>query len=122
MVHFKFGARAENAWSFGLEASYWSRRHLPLGLDAGFEYDTRGLGRLYAEGELGIGLAGAAFGPVAEIGRGFRLGMQGSVWANYFLGTDCRVRKLWGARLERAAGAYLKIPAHAPDEGDGPVY
>jgi hypothetical protein len=114
MLHFKIGSRGQPSWSFGLEASYWNVRHLPVGADAGIEYDSRGLARLYAEGETGVGAAGAAFGPVAEIGRGFRLGVQGSVWANFFLGADYRVRKVWSVPLEQSAGAYLKIPAYIP--------
>jgi hypothetical protein len=119
MAHFKIGSRGGPSWSLGLEASYWSLRHFPLGADAGIEYDSRGLARLYAEGEFGLGAAGAAFGPVAEIGRGFRLGGQGSLWANYFIGADCRVRKAWSLPLEPSAGVYLKIPAHVPTQERG---
>jgi hypothetical protein len=123
MAHYNFGSSEKGVWSFGLEASYWGMDRSPLAFDIGMECDTRGQVRLYAEGEMGLGLAGMAFGPVAEFGRRrSRLGIQGSVWANYFLGTDYRLRKLWGASLERAAGAYLKIPAHAPSFSDEPIY
>jgi hypothetical protein len=114
MAHFRIGSRDRGAWSFGLEASYWSVRHFPIGADAGIEYDSRGWARLYAEGEAGLAAAGAAFGPVAEIGRKFRFGVQGSLWANYFLGTDYRVRKVWSGPFEQATGVYLKVPAHLP--------
>lgn len=114
MAHFRLGARGRAAWSIGLEASYWNARHFPVGTDAGIEYDSRGCARLYAEGEAGLAAAGAAFGPVVEVGRGFRFGAQGSVWANYFLGADYRVRKVRSLPLEQATGVYLKVPAHLP--------
>lgn len=111
MVHYNFGGASGSGWSFALEASYWSGF---TALDWGVEIDLRKQVRIYGEAEAGFGLAGLAAGPMIQFGRGgFRAGLQGSVWANYFAGADFRLRKAFGIPLEIAPGAYLKVPADA---------
>jgi hypothetical protein len=114
MIHRNLGAGGGSAaaWSFGLEASYWTAAGGALGgIDAGFEYDTRMAFRLYGEAESGIGLAGVGGGPVLESDSGrIRLGLQGSGWINCYAGSDYRIRWLAGRPPEFAPGLYLKFP------------
>jgi hypothetical protein len=114
MVHFDVSGNGPSRWSFALEGSLWSGT-AAYGLDAGLEFDTEGAVRVYGEGETGIGLAGAALGPVLELGpRGFAAGIQGSGWANLLCGGDYRVRFMGDGSLTRALGLYFKAPARQP--------
>lgn len=114
MIHYNFGWHGD-AFSFGLEGSYWPDDLAPWGMDAGIEFDLRGRARLYAEAEAGNYVTGGALGPCVEIGDGrMRAGVQGSAWANALLGADFRMRALWGDDPEFAPGVYFKYPVVRP--------
>jgi hypothetical protein len=119
MLHYNFGGEKRTT-SFAIEAAYWNVKKFPYSFDAAIEFD-RGKLRLYSEVQTGIGVAGVSFGPVVEFNRtdhNTRLGIQGSVWANYFLGFDYRFRSI-DKKKYHALGTYGKLPiAHSGfDEG-----
>lgn len=110
MLHYNFGGGKRSA-SFAIEAAYWNIYNFPYGVDFAIEFDKRKL-RLYSELQTGIGVAGIAVGPVIEFNREegkTLLGVQGSAWANYFLGFDYRFRKI-GEQKFHAPGIYAKLP------------
>lgn len=110
MLHINFGGEKRTT-SFAIEAAYWNIDRFPYSVDFAIEFD-RGAVRLYSEAQTGIGLAGVSVGPVIEFARnpgGVRLGMQGTVWANYFLGVDYRLRFIRGNRFH-CLGFYGKLP------------
>ncbi len=109
MVHFNFGNQA-HAISYGLEFSEWYYASWPVGLDVGAEYGGHRF-RIYTEGETGIGVTGAAWGPVVEFspGKNAALGIQTSLWANFFGGIDFRWRFL-DHKTYYCPGVYAKIP------------
>lgn len=114
MLHYNFGGEKRTT-SFSIEAAYWNVKKFPYSFDVAIEFD-RGKLRLYSELQTGIGVAGISVGPVVEFNRTehyTRLGVQGSVWANYFLGFDYRFRSI-DKNKYHAFGTYGKLPiAHS---------
>ena len=110
MIHFNIGGPKFNV-TYGIECSYWNYRHMPYSLDVGIDYGANKL-RIYSEAQTGIGLIGVAFGPVfqydAELNKA-NLGVQGSLWANYFAGVNLRFRHV-GDNTVVAPGIYAKLP------------
>jgi hypothetical protein len=119
MVHYNFGGDKRTT-SFAIEAAYWNVKKFPYSFDAAIEFD-RGKLRLYSEIQTGIGVAGIAVGPVVEfnkIDHYVKLGVQGSLWANYFLGFDYRLRYINDNKYH-AIGTYGKLPiAHSGFDED----
>lgn len=110
MLHINFGGE-KTKLSYALEASYWNYQNFPYSFDFAVEFE-KGKFRVYSEGQTGIGFAGISAGPVLEYRKSdkkFKLGFQGSVWANYFWGFDFRIRKIGGENFI-SPGTYLKIP------------
>jgi hypothetical protein len=110
MVHFNIGNHDFHT-SYAFEASYWNVAGLlPYSLDLGIEVGRRHV-RIYSEGQTGIALAGFSIGPVLEkaSGKPMALGLQTSLWANYFAGADFRWRFVNGGTYY-CPGLYLKIP------------
>jgi hypothetical protein len=96
-------------FSLGVEGSYWNLDR-KVGYSYGMEYDFRKQARLYGELQAGF-LAGASVGPVLQVsGQGLDMGMQGSLWASWFLGIDCRYRLLTRSHGELAPGVFAKLP------------
>lgn len=118
MLHFNFGNK-EMRTSFGLEVAYWNYDGFPYSVDCGIEFEKRKI-RLYTEGQTGIALAGVSLGPVLEFRKDdtSKLGVQGSLWANYFGGIDFRYRAIAGDSY-LSPGAYFKIPLGTGDDVDG---
>lgn len=127
MIHFNIKDGEFNAFSFGIEASYWRFGQEPVesgawfvmpdfklpgyGAALGVDFDKRAV-RLYAEPQVGFILAGASLGGVAEIpwsGKAARLGFQGSLWVDYLVGMDFRYRYLAGDHYQ-ALGFFAKLP------------
>ena len=112
MLHINFGGDKPHI-SYAIESSYWDLSHFYYGVDAGFEFEPKAKKtRIYSEIQTGFGLAGIALGPLLEINRTekkIHLGIQTSIWGNYFIGVD--LRKRWVDKTKyRCAGLYLKIP------------
>jgi hypothetical protein len=120
MLHYNFGGEKRTT-SFAIEAAYWDVRKFPYGFDFAIEFDKAKV-RLYSEAQTGIGVAGIAIGPVVEFNtkeHHTRVGLQGSVWANYFLGFDYRFRTIDKEKFH-AFGIYGKLPiAHSGFDEDG---
>lgn len=108
MLHLNLGEKSR--LSFGLEAAYWNLQKFPAGVDVGVDFQ-KGMQRFYLEGQLGIGLAGVAAGPVLEKRKeeGLALGWQTNLWANYFAGLNLRWRRVNGQKTF-APGLYAKVP------------
>lgn len=110
MLHTNFGIDGIH-FSLALEASYWDITHFPYGYDAGIEFEKNKV-RIYTELQSGIGLAGISGGPVLQlptIENKAKLGFQGSVWANYFVGIDLRLRVIDDTKYF-CPGVYGKLP------------
>ena len=78
-----------------------------VGADVGIEYHFYDQSySVYAEGQVGVGIAGASIGPVfhSTLGRGW----QTTLWANAFVGGFYRTRHL--QEQQRFIGAYVKVP------------
>jgi len=123
MLHLNMGEKP-NRLSFGFEVAYWNLQKIPAGIDVGFDFQ-KGVKRFYFEGQVGIGLAGVAFGPVFEKKKDdvTRLGWQTNIWANYFAGVNLRWRRV-NKQKTFAPGVYLKVPlplSWKPTEEDGDV-
>lgn len=71
----------------------------------------KGARRFYLEGQVGVGVAGLAFGPVFEKKKDdvIRLGFQTNLWANYFAGVNLRWRRV-NDQKTFAPGIYAKNP------------
>ncbi len=111
MLHINFGGGEKRSTSFGIETAYWNLKSFPYSADFGVEFD-RGKIRLYSEAQTGIGVAGISIGPVVEFNtkeRNTKLGIQGSLWANYFIGLDYRIRSI-DRHSYHAFGTYGKLP------------
>jgi len=118
MLHVNFGGGEKRSTSFAIEAAYWNAIKFPYSVDFAVEFD-RGRVRLYSEAQTGIGLTGLSLGPVVEFANnGTRLGVQGSCWANYFLGVDYRIRFIDKKRFH-AVGLYAKLPLATAGLSDG---
>ena len=110
MMHVNFGGEKTRV-SWALEFSYWNYQRFPYSFDFAFEFE-RGKMRLYSEAQTGFGFGGIAAGPVFEFGSNVnkpRIGFQGSIWGNYFLGFDIRTRRIGGETFF-SPGTYLKYP------------
>ena len=130
MFHVNFGGKEELRFSWGFEASYWistpsnhkenedddfsfnlNEGVLPMhSIDLGFEAQRKKV-LFYCEYQVGLIWAGASVGPVLEYnGNAAQVGFQGSVWGDYFLGLDFRLRKIIHQPLVYAPGVMFKIP------------
>lgn len=119
MLHINLGGEKKR-FSFAIEGSYWNLNHFFYGVDGGIEFEKNRI-RIYSELQTGFGLAGIALGPLLEIntfqGKA-HLGMQSSVWANYFVGVDYRRR--WVDKTKyNCFGLYLKVPMAKSKSGSG---
>ena len=125
MLHVNFGGEKTRA-SWALEFAYWNFSHFPYSFDFAAEFQ-KGRIRLYTEAQTGIGIAGISSGPVLEIqtdNPALKVGFQCSVWGNYYLGFDLRLRFIDGKTFI-CPGTYVKGGFNARDEdgekieGDG---
>jgi hypothetical protein len=133
MLHWNIKDGAFDAFSFGIEASFWRYGQKPqerggwyimpefelpgYGVALGIDFDKHAA-RLYAEPQVGMILAGASLGGVAEMpwsGKPARLGLQGSLWVHYLAGMDFRYRYLAGDHYQ-ALGFYAKLPVRLSGE------
>jgi hypothetical protein len=118
MLHFNIGGEKVRA-SWSVEFAYWNFNHFPYSVDFAAEFEKQKI-RFYSEAQTGIGIAGISAGPVLEIqtdaGKA-KLGVQGSVWGNYYLGGDLRLRGIDG-HLFFAPGVYIKT-GFAPKDENG---
>ncbi len=108
MLHVNFGGEKVKA-SFGIECAYWNFSGFPYSIDMATEFEKHKI-RFYSEIQTGVGLAGIAAGPIMEIQTdksAVKLGIQGSVWANYFLGFDIRTRYI-DNKIFFSPGVYVK--------------
>ncbi len=111
MLQINIGGGEKRSTSFAIETAYWNLKGFPYSADFAIEFD-RGKIRLYSEAQTGIGVAGISFGPVVEFNlkeSNTKLGMQGTLWANYFLGLDYRFRSI-NKHTYHAFGTYGKLP------------
>lgn len=119
MLHFNFSEKKMNT-SFGIELAYWNYDKIPYSFDGGIEF-AKGKFRVYSEAQTGIGFLGVSLGPVLEYQRAesrWKVGAQGSVWANYFGGFDLRYRLVDGTSTI-SPGLYFKLPLGVGDsDGD----
>lgn len=108
MIHLNLGEKIRP--SIGLEFAYWNYNGFPYSIDFGFDIQ-KGAFRLYTEAQTGIGLAGISAGPFLEINKeaSNKLGLQTSIWGNYYLGGDLRFRFAKGETVF-APGVYAKLP------------
>lgn len=116
MLHVNFGGERTNA-SFGFELAYWNFSHFPYSYDFGTDFSKKRI-RLYSECQTGFGLAGIAAGPVLEIQTdkpAIKLGLQTSIWGNYYLGFDLRFRFI-DKKTFFCPGTYFKFGVRARDE------
>jgi len=113
MFHYGLGT---GEWTFALEGSYWVSPF--VGADFGLEYGKKTF-IAYSELQGGVGLAGISAGPYIDFRRrGQKLGVQTTVWANYFLGADYR----WRTHPEKNKhylGVYFKLPVASYADGSG---
>lgn len=120
MLHLNFGGEKMRI-SVALELSYWNYENFPYSFDGGLEIEKQKI-RLYSEVQTGIGLAGISLGPVLEFRtdeKNLKGGFQTSLWANYFLGFDLRLRRI-GKQTYICPGTYVKIPLGIyGDDADG---
>ena len=110
MFHLNFGDKKRSV-SFAIEAAYWNVKGFPHSVDFAIEFD-KGKLRLYSEAQTGIGITGVSLGPVLEFNfreSKTRVGLQGSCWANYFLGLDYRIRFIDKKKFH-CVGLYGKLP------------
>jgi hypothetical protein len=127
MLHWNFSQDEFKAFSYGLEAAYWSYerdpaedgwfRNLPnlnkngYGVDAGLDIDFKNI-RVYVEPQVGRALTGLSCGPVLELpkkGGDAHWGLQGSYWVNMLAGFDFRYRRMDGKNFQ-AVGVSGKMP------------
>jgi hypothetical protein len=116
MIHFNIGGK-QKQFSYSLEFAYWNFSHFPYSVDFAAEFAKKRI-RLYSELQTGIGIAGLSAGPVFEIQTdkpACKLGFQGSVWGNYYLGFDLRFRYMDNTGFF-CPGTYLKTGFDGRDE------
>lgn len=118
MVHVNFGG-GEIHVSYALETAYWNYTNFPYSIDGALEFES-GKFRIYSEFQSGIAVAGISCGPVFELSDGAHFGFQSSIWGNYFLGGDFRLRWI-NKTTYKCIGAYLKIPI-GPGTSGGSSY
>ncbi|MBN8695731.1 MAG: hypothetical protein J0L87_04305 [Bacteroidetes bacterium] len=115
MFHYNFGGEKRH-FSFAIETAYWNIKNFPYSIDAGIEFGKKRV-RLYSELQTGFGIAGISAGPVLEINKAERkahLGIQSTVWMNYFIGLDYRYRRIDKTNFY-CVGTYGKIPFATKD-------
>lgn len=115
MLHFNFSEKKMHT-SFAIELSYWNYVGFPYSVDGGIEFE-KGKFRLYSEAQTGIALLGLSLGPVFEHQKAegrWKVGVQGSAWANYFGGVDLRFRSV-GGTSSFSPGLYFKLPLGTGD-------
>jgi hypothetical protein len=108
MLKINFGGEKKWTVSYALEGAYWNVSAFPHSADVGLEFE-KGKFRIYSEAQTGIGVAGLSAGPVLQFGSGIKLGWQGSLWVNYYLGADYRIRFIEKERYH-CVGLYAKVP------------
>lgn len=108
MFHLNIGAKQYKP-SIGLEFAYWNLESFPYSVDLGFDIEKSKF-RIYSELQTGVAVAGISAGPVVEFkpDSPVQLGLQGSIWGNYYLGFDLRFRFMKGQNYT-APGAYCKF-------------
>jgi hypothetical protein len=109
MIHVNIG-KEKTRVSYSLEFAYWNFSRVPYSFDFCIEFERKRV-RLYSEAQTGIGIAGISAGPVIEFqadNHATKFGFQSSIWGNYFLGFDARVRFIDKKTLF-CPGTYLKV-------------
>lgn len=110
MFHYNFGGEKRH-FSFAIETAYWNLKHFYYSIDGGLEFGKKRI-RLYSEAQTGIGLVGVGCGPVLEINTAegkAHLGLQTTIWANYYVGLDYRYRRIDKTNFN-CIGIYAKVP------------
>jgi hypothetical protein len=110
MLHINFGGDKPHG-SFAVELAYWNLEHFPYSIDGGVEFESKRI-RFYSEAQTGILVAGLSLGPVFQINTdegSAHLGIQTSLWANYYLGFDYRKRWIDKKKFN-CIGTYVKLP------------
>ncbi len=117
MFHYNFGGEKRH-FSFAIETAYWNIKNFPYSIDGGIEFGKKRV-RFYSEIQTGIGITGIAFGPVLEINKTERkahLGLQTTLWMNYFIGLDYRYRRIDKTNFY-CVGTYGKLPFSTKNMG-----
>lgn len=115
MFHYNFGGEKRH-FSFAIETAYWNLKNFYYSIDGGIEFGKKRI-RFYSEAQTGVGVVGISCGPVLEINRAegkVRLGVQSTVWANYFIGLDYRYRRIDKTNFH-CIGLYGKVPFETRD-------
>jgi hypothetical protein len=121
MLHVNFGGEKVRA-SWALEFAYWNFSHFPYSIDFATEFEKKKI-RLYGELQTGIGIAGTSIGPVVEFQTdkpATKLGLQMSIWGNYYWGFDVRYRYI-DKKSFLCPGTYLKGGFAARDENGNKI-
>lgn len=117
-IHVNFAKRQKVTVSYAVEFAYWNFYNFYHSVDGGLEFERKKI-RVYSELQTGFKMGGISCGPVIEFttnGQGTHLGMQGSLWTNYFISTD--LRKRWiDNKCYTSCGVYApsKLPTSFPD-------
>ncbi len=110
MVHYNFN-NGKNHFSYALECSFWNLEHFFYSIDGGIEFESKKI-RIYSELQTGILVAGISLGPLLEINTNenkTHFGIQSSIWANYLIGVDYRMRWV-NKEKSNCIGLYFKLP------------
>jgi hypothetical protein len=108
MLHVNFGG-GKTTVSYSVEVAYWNFSGFPYSIDFAAEFESKRI-RLYSETQTGVGVAGVAAGPVLEFQTdkgATKLGLQASLWGNYFFGFDLRYRAI-DSHSSFCPGIYVK--------------
>ena len=109
MYHINFG-NGKARGSFAIEFAYWNVKHFPYSIDGAVEFE-KGCFRIYSEVQTGIIVTGISVGPVFEYNSELNkagIGIQGSYWANYYIGVDYRIRRV-NKNTRYSLGTYIKF-------------
>lgn len=122
MLHVNFGGGKAKV-SYSVEVAYWNFSGFPYSIDFAAEFESKRI-RLYSEAQTGVGVAGVAAGPVLEFQTdksATKLGLQVSLWGNYFLGFDLRYRVV-GSQSSFCPGIYVKTGFAGRDKDGNEIH
>jgi hypothetical protein len=110
MFHINF-SKDEITYSIALEGAAWWDDAFPISVDAGLEWEPSKI-RVYSEIQSGVYVVGLSCGPVLEldyVNLKPSIGIQVTIWANYYAGLDLRYRAMPGGGVITSSGFYAKI-------------